>query len=160
MTPDESRQLIELLSQQTYVRETEGENNSPEIREYLKVCGLDEPAPWCAAFVCWGLHYLLGDRCTLPMTASCELLREAAKRRGMIIGVPRYGAIGLLIDTAKNHAHHAFLCTSDRNDDGSVDTCEGNTNTDGSREGIGVFLRQRCGPSDHLAYEFIAPEGI
>jgi hypothetical protein len=160
VTPDESRQVIALLSQQTYVRETEGENNSPEIREYLNACGLTEPAPWCAAFVCWGMHYVLGDRFTLPCTASCEMLREAAKKRGMLIGTPRYGCIGLLIDTAKDHAHHAFLVTSDPNADGSVDTCEGNTNIDGSREGIGVFLRQRCGPTDHLTYEFIAPEGM
>lgn len=160
MTPDESHQLVALLVQQTYVRETDGPNDSPEIRHYQASTGNAPPDPWCCSFVCWGLHYLLGNRMTLPMTGSCELLRQAAKKRGMLIGVPRYGCVGLLINRDTNTAHHAFVVTSDPEPDGSFDTIEGNTNDNGSREGDGVYERHRGGAADHLTYEFIAPEGI
>jgi hypothetical protein len=111
--------------------------------------------------VCWGLNYVLGrQRCALPFSGSCEIVRQAARRRGMIRQRPQYGAIGLLISTKTGRAHHAFLCTSDPRADGSVTTIEGNTNDDGSPEGIGVFERVRGGAGDPLTYEYIDPAEI
>lgn len=159
MTPDETSQVIALLVQQTYVREVTP-NDSPEIREYLKVTGNEAPAFWCLAFLMWGIHYVLGDRFTLPYTAGCQLLRDAAKKRGMIIGVARRGCIGLVIDPATDHAHHAFMVTGDPDQSGRYETIEGNSNDNGSRNGDGVYEHRRGGPGDTLRYEFVAPEGM
>lgn len=160
MTRDESEQVVALLSQQTYVRETDGPNDSPEIREYQRVTGNAPPDSWCASFIAWGMHYVLGARYSLPLTASCQALRMAAAARRILKLHPSYGAIGLVIDTQADHAHHCFLVTNDPEADGSFTTVEGNSNDNGSSNGDGVYLHHRGGPSDHVHYEFIEPEGI
>jgi len=84
----------------------------------------------------------------------------AAAARRILKLHPSYGAIGLVIDTQADHAHHCFLVTNDPEADGSFTTVEGNSNDNGSSNGDGVYLHHRGGPSDHVHYEFIEPEGI
>lgn len=42
-----------VFMEQVGVRELTGNNDGVQVERYLKTCGLDAGAPWCAAFVNW-----------------------------------------------------------------------------------------------------------
>jgi hypothetical protein len=131
-------------------------NDSPRIREFQKVTGNAPPDSWCMSFVQWGLLQVFGKKRfpPLPKSGSCQAVRLAAKKLGWIKNTPKGGAIGLLIDTKRDHAHHTFLVTGPTTNEKKFPTVEGNTNPNGGREGYGVFPRaRRIGGT--LTYEFI-----
>jgi hypothetical protein len=120
------------------------------VSVYLKFVGIFTPAPWCAAFVAYRIHTAaqkLGKRANWPKTgapaAHCSTLYRWAKERDLLIGRPEPGCVFLL----KHPAHvgrfiHTGLVV--RVQAGVIETVEGNTNTNGSPEGIGVFRRVRA----------------
>jgi hypothetical protein len=99
---------------------------------------------WCAAAVStWGKE-ALGQRWPLPMTADCDVLLAKGRKLGKSSTPnPRSGDIFLLVYASDpNDAHHTGVVTS-VGSDGTFGTIEGNTNTGGSSNGIGVFARTR-----------------
>jgi hypothetical protein len=131
-------------------------NDSPRIREYQKVTGNAPPDSWCMSFQRWSLLMTFGRKNFPPLlkSGSCEQVRRAARKLGWIYKTPGKGRIGLLIDLARDRAHHAFLCTGSMTSDQRFPTFEGNTNPSGGREGYGCFPRaRRMGGTLH--YEFI-----
>lgn len=146
--------LDEALSQNG-VREAGTTNSGPEVDGYLASVGLPPGNPWCAAFVHWcvdrGLHQL-GLSNPLPRTGYCPDLEHWAASHHVLAGSPSRGDVFLHFETVDGvyRAAHTGLV---RAVNGSVfDTVEGNTNEDGSRQGIGVFTRERTtGPS----YKFL-----
>lgn len=131
-------------------------NDSPRIREFQKVTGNAPPDSWCMSFQMWSLFQVFGkDRFPpLPKSGRVQTVREAAQKLGWITKAPASGAIGLLIDNARDHAHHTFLVTGEMTGIYEFPTVEGNTNPDGGREGYGVFARKRK-LHGSLTYEFI-----
>ena len=135
-------------------------NDSPAIRAYLAEAGIEVPAPWCAAFVNWcarkaadahGVHSPLED---VPLEALVQSYVDYGQRHGWIIddeqadavkpgdlfclwyphlngGRGRYGHIGFVREVPALHDGERF------------GTIEGNSNTDGSREGTKVVAKQR-----------------
>ena len=102
-------------------------------------------APWCAAFVHGVGKQALGVGWPLPRTGMVQTLVDWAKTKGVFylngakvgdllvlfyptLVPPRYGHVGIVTEA---------------NADTTFSTIEGNTNPGGSREGYGVFRRQR-----------------
>jgi hypothetical protein len=141
-------------------RELDGNNRSVRIDYWnLEAIGSwkDFPmggrgAPWCAAFVSAMGRQALGYAWPVPLTGMVQTMVDWAKEKGVWyekdpqrgdlftiyypdLSTPRYGHVGIVV-TPK---------------EGSLTAVEGNTNPGGSREGYGVFERQRV-PTDRYGY--------
>lgn len=135
-----AERTLHVAASQVGVRESSA-NWGPMVRAYLKVAGLFSPAPWCAAFVTWCLVEAGADRKRLPrFAASTYYWWRWSKTIKHGPTKPDRGCIGLYNN---NGAGHIWLWTS------SEATIEGNTNDNGSREGIGVFRRIRRSTGEH-----------
>ena len=78
----------------------------------------------------------------LPVTGYCPYLWSWAAKNKKLVPKPSRGDIFLLMDADGPYgAHHTGLVTGAT--EGQVQTIEGNTNDDGSDDGIGVFIRSR-----------------
>lgn len=122
-----------------------GSNSGPKVDEYLKSVGIMHPDLWCMAFVYWCFQQGAGQAGmtnTLKKTASCTDLYSWAKANGKLATSPQRGDIFLVRGGAAGRTHqHTGIVTTVSG--GSVKTIEGNTNNDGSSNGIGVFQRTR-----------------
>lgn len=90
--------------------------------------------PWCAVFVYW-LAMKSGAGNYFPLTASVPVAAKWFKNKGQWSEYPAIGAQVIL----GNYAHTGFVIDYD---DTYVWTIEGNTNTNGSPEGDGVYLKK------------------
>ena len=143
-------------------REVGGQNKGPWVRLYMD--GRQGPEwPWCAGFVCFLLRQAcktLGADLPLTPSVSCDALAAGARERGLFLA----GAPGLdpgritpgclfLNRGAGDGWNHTGIVLGCRTTRGAVvlETMEGNTNDDGSREGYDVCHRWR----DALNKDFI-----
>jgi hypothetical protein len=129
-----------------------GSNRGPQVDFYLKSVGADLGTPWCAAFV-----YFCFQQAAVGLGSANPVIRTASVldhwNRAGAAGIPRLGRdecvatpslvrpgmIFIIINS--NGSGHCGLVESVT---GSLlTTIEGNTNDTGSREGIGVFRRQK-----------------
>lgn len=133
---------LDIAAKLSFVKEATNHNDGPWVEAILRVVDCHKGDPWCAAFVHFCLAIATGGKAPLPATASCEALHQFAKTHGMLVTEPQAGDVFLVL-TPQGHAHHTGFCTSAASG-GRVGTIEGNTNTDGSREGWGVFARSRA----------------
>ncbi len=126
-----------------HVREVpRGSNRSPDIDKMNRLTGAPLGSPWCASFVAHCGHWALGQKWPLKLTASCQALYLAHTRLVIPQAEAREGDLFLLWYPAlKRYAHVGFVASANRN--GVIATLEGNTNDGGSRDGWGVFARQR-----------------
>jgi hypothetical protein len=142
---DFRKKIVATAESQLHVRELTGENDGPDVARYLKVTGLAEGYPWCAAFVSWVFAEAGG---TAPRSARVVdwfkaniVFKREWKRptihpeRGMVVGLyyphlGRYGHIGIVSENIPGQLRN-------------VVTIEGNTNAAGSREGQGVYRKIR-----------------
>lgn len=90
--------------------------------------------PWCAVFVYW-LALKSGLAAYYPETASVPVAASWFKQRGRWSEYPAIGAQAIF----GHYAHTGFVVDFD---DTFVWTVEGNTNTNGSAEGDGVYLKK------------------
>lgn len=136
------------------------EEKGPNVgtcEKYQHVTGNGPGDSWCLSFLMWGVLQVVGAMEALRqvfgiVTASCEELRTIARQRGQLMPVgtaPQFGDIGLVVNTAANHAHHAFFVGDGPGEDDSMETLEGNSNDTGGSNGDGAYRRQkRWGPDD------------
>jgi hypothetical protein len=132
-----------------------GSNRGPKVDEYLQTTGLDPTKgsfAWCAAFVYWSFNQAstnLGTANPVAKTAGVlDHWSKAARNGGR-----RILLADALNDPALVQPGHIFILSVGRGAghtglvesvaDGKLITIEGNTNDGGSREGIGVFRRDR-----------------
>jgi hypothetical protein len=118
-----------------------GSNRSPEIDAMNRYANAPLGSPWCCSFV---VTCLAGTDNELPVTASCQHLADAAIKKGLVVpqSEARRGDIFLLwYPSLGRYAHTGFVDSGNMN--GVIDTIEGNTNDGGSRDGWGVFERDR-----------------
>ena len=121
-----------------------GSNSGPEVDAYLRRVGLGPGHFWCLAFVYYCVDEAARKRRTrnpLPKTASCSRLYRWAKANGRLVTQPEPGDIFLCIGGETGHYHAGFVEGPVRGE--HFPTVEGNSNAEGSANGIGVFRRSR-----------------
>ena len=160
--PAPSRVLIravEICSRETWVRETNGKNDSPRIREYLAVCGLFPPEPYCGCFAGWGILEACEDlKCKLKaryydaytpdfyrrMPVKLHSSRDRIQRGDLFF---KYNKL------LKRISHVGFVSVDLQN--GRFGTIEGNTDLSGSREGDGVYAGWRTNTDEIVFARFL-----
>lgn len=125
-----------------------GSNWGPEVKKYLNSVGINEPASWCMAFVYW---------CTATAAQALSVNNPLYKTGGVmnqwynahpnnkILEHPQAGDI-FIMEFAHGLGHTGIVETIEGP---YINTIEGNTNEDGSREGYEVARRKRFVSSIH-----------
>jgi peptidoglycan hydrolase-like protein with peptidoglycan-binding domain len=131
------------LSQDGVMEDPLGSNSGVKVDAYNKSAGAPSGSFWCMSFVYW-CHVQaatkLGKPNPMPKTAYCPFLYDWGKKNGKLASPPQRGDIFLVKGGPNGHKHTGLVTGVNG---GSVTTIEGNTNNDGSHNGIGVFVRTR-----------------
>jgi hypothetical protein len=128
-----------------------GSNAGKDVEEYLGSVGLGGGYFWCMAFVHWCFLEAsedMGVENPFPKTAGCldawnKVKKASRVTRSQAIADPSLVSSGsvFILDYGKGLGHTGFVKNSVG---GAMRTIEGNSNNDGSRNGVGVFeLRRR-----------------
>jgi hypothetical protein len=132
------------VSQLGVHEQPKGSNRGPQVDEYIKSVGLDPAGkyPWCMAFLYWCFLQAAERMGRLtPLYKTGGVLEQWRMRKDKYrVTSPQPGDIGIM-DFGKGVGHVVIVLKV--NDNGIVDTIEGNTNDDGSREGYEVCKRVR-----------------
>lgn len=124
-----------------------GSNSGPEVERIQHLAGSSKGEPWCASSE---TAYLIDSgvqRKSLPENAaSVHGWGEWAKEKGRLLEHPVRACVGLIYHTASTG--HLVVVTGVGSR--TVDTLSGNTNSDGSREGYGIF--RKVYPIDRFAH--------
>jgi len=120
-----------------------GSNKGAEVEAYLGSTGLGGGYYWCMAFVYWCFREAAaGGTNPFPKTAGCLDAWNKAKpfriTKSQAIANPSLVLPGsvFILDYGNGNGHTGFVKSSTG---GALVTVEGNTNNDGSNNGIGVF---------------------
>jgi putative peptidoglycan binding protein/CHAP domain-containing protein len=141
-----------------------GSNRGPQVEEYLRSVGADPGQPWCAAFV-----YFCFQRGAIARGFANPVIRTASVaehwNRAGVAGIRRLGTNECTENPALVKPGMVFIMIHPNGTGHSglvekvtgtlLTTIEGNTNENGSREGIGVFRHKRTIASvsrGYLAY--------
>ena len=141
-----------------------GSNGGPRVDQYLAATGLNGGFFWCMAFIYWCFREAAKERGVanpFPKTAGClKAWNEASAFRitkATAIAKPELvvpGAV-FILDFGGGAGHTGFIRSSQG---GALKTVEGNTNNDGSSNGVGVFeLNSRNVMSSKLKGFIIVP---
>jgi hypothetical protein len=136
-------EALRIASTQVGVRET-GRNTGPEVDTYLASAGLGPGFAWCAAFVYW--CFVAGAASVrkpnpCPRTAGAMRMREQAEHWWWPHIVDALPGDVFVIDHGHGLGHVGFVELI--REDGTLQTIEGNTAPNGTREGDGVYRRTR-----------------
>lgn len=142
-----AERLAKAAESQVGVRETKT-NGGERIAEYQRATWLPVgPWAWCAAFVCWCVREAMGgERYTFPRPETagawdfenwCRSVDNSVKLHKPHEDDIRRGDIVIFTFS------HIGIAVGDIGKDGMVQTVEGNTNSDGAREGDGVYRKRR-----------------
>lgn len=135
-------ELINQAGTQIGVREATGHNDGQAVETYLASVGLGKGYSWCMAFVYWCAKQAAAKLgVTNPLKETGGVLDEWQSGRGTHLTEPIPGSI-MIMDFGGGEGHTGIV-TGVFIDQGIIHTIEGNTNNDGSREGIGVFRKTR-----------------
>lgn len=126
--------LVGIAEREVGVRERTGQNDGLKVEDYLASADLKKGQPWCAAFVSW-VYKQAGY--TKPRTGwspalfpSSRLVRSALPGNLLAVYFPKLKRIG----------HVGIIVKMDGEWCSSI---EGNTNSEGSSEGDGVYIKRR-----------------
>ena len=129
------------------VRERTNHNDGTEVEMFLSHVGLSKGAPWCAAFVSYCLHkagYTHAPRSAWSpdyFPKHRRIYDSGIKSDTQHLPFTVGDVFGIWYSNLGRIAHVGFIDKAESND--FVVTVEGNTNDNGSREGIGVFRKLR-----------------
>lgn len=143
MTRPTADQFVQVAARE--IGEREGRNNDNKYGRYFDVNG----TAWCAQFLCWVAEHAGADRGELfPNTAWCPTLLDFARDHDLIVIDPTKGDrsgriyrgdIFLIQRPGQpNGAKHTGVVEKDLGD-WRIQTIEGNTSTNGSAQGNGVY---------------------
>jgi hypothetical protein len=146
-------EICRIAKNEIGVEEIDGTNCGPRVNEYKGATNLDpkQSWPWCAAFVCWVVREAM---------KSARVRETATFKRPTTASAWGFENWSLVQDnstqTKKPHGadieagdivvftfSHIGIALSSPDENGDVQTCEGNTDMMGSREGGGVFKKLR-----------------
>lgn len=136
-----SDKALQIAASQVGVKEVPlGSNAGPQVSAYLASVGLPPGNSWCMAFQYWCFNEAsnrLGVK--NPMKKSGGVLNEWESEVAFHQDTPQPGDI-FIMDLGKGLGHTGII----ESIDGSIlHTIEGNSNNNGSREGIGVVRHTR-----------------
>lgn len=146
--------IAAVAREQLGVHET-SDNQGPGIEKYWPATsypeGYAERQPWCAAFACWCVQEAAKREPLLalpypPRSAGVQgwLVWAQDPRAGVVVFKPHDGLYyphkGDVVVFLPHFSHIGIV---DDFDGRRVQTIEGNTNLDGSREGVEVDVKQR-----------------
>jgi hypothetical protein len=140
--------LVELARKEIGVQEVNGTNCGPRVNEYKSATSLDPEQgwPWCAAFICWLMREAMKDNSYTfkrPTTASAWGFEDWAAKQNNKVQLKKPHKDDIKAgDIVMFTFSHIGLAISDPQD-GYIDTIEGNTDGQGSREGGAVLLKKR-----------------
>jgi hypothetical protein len=121
-----------------------GSNRGPEVDRYLAAVGLPPGNFWCAAFAYFCVEEAArkaGKPNPLPKTGSSSALFRWAREQDRLTARPEPGDLFLCIGGSTGHYHTGFVAgdlVEER-----FPTVEGNSNADGSANGVEVAYRAR-----------------
>ena len=121
-----------------------GSNRGPEVDRYLAAVGLPPGNFWCAAFVYFCVAEAArkaGKPNPLLKTGSCSSLYRWARSNNRLTPRPEPGDIFLCIGGSTGHYHTGFVAGPINEE--RFPTVEGNSNDDGSANGVEVAFRAR-----------------
>jgi hypothetical protein len=122
------------------------------VERYLKATGLGPGHPWCAAFTSYVGKKTLGEHWPVVMSAACRHIGEWAHKKGAMRDEPMAGDLYLVYYAKPGFNRFAHIgIVTEVLADGRIRTIEGNTNSDGSREGWRVCRKVRT-PKDADAF--------
>jgi hypothetical protein len=122
-----------------------GSNRGTAIDYWIAECGLDPKGgfPWCAAFVgAIGRQALGRARWPCPATASVAQLYAWADKLHIVESTAAVGDLFVVWHPELKRFGHVGLVVANL-PAGRIGSIEGNTSGGGSREGWGVFARER-----------------
>lgn len=136
-------QALEIAKTQLGVKEKPlGSNGGKEVDMYLKSVGLGTGYSWCMAFIYWCFLQACikaAIACPLIKTGGVLAAWNKADKKFRIVDDPQPGDIGIM--SFGNGAGHTFII--EKRAAGVLQTIEGNSNNDGSRNGTEVVRHQR-----------------
>lgn len=119
-----------------------GSNSSPLIDQWNQRAGEPEGSPWCAAFATSMIDdaaKALGVPNPVPLSGSSSALYRWARNAGRLVALPQPGDLALVIGGDTGH-YHTLFCAGPPNGE-RFPTVEGNSNNDGSANGVEVAHR-------------------
>jgi hypothetical protein len=137
---------LEIMNTQLFVREKTGHNDGVEVKQYLNLLGLPEGYPWCQSLVYWCFDKAAKELKVpnpVPKTAGVlECARLAIKNKvATIIYDDHKEGDQFIMDFGGGKGHTGLVEASVLTE---LYTIEGNTNSEGGRDGNGVFERSRA----------------
>lgn len=139
--------VLDIAAGEVGIRET-APNRGPRVDEYHTYAGRVPSAAdsWCAQFVWWVIGHAADEEGTAGLTFSSSGKRLWELNQDKVVtGDPQPGDVGIA-DHGKGESH-VWLWMSGPGPDGRCQTIEGNSNVDGSRNGIMVCRHARL-PSE------------
>lgn len=164
MTDDLLSHVLTIVSAEVGTREV-SRNRGPRVDDYIRAVGLkpEDEHPWCAAFVYWAFAAAartIGTTNPCPRTASAlRMWTKAAPEcrirtfgEGHVVDPERIrpGAV-FVLEKSHGKGHVGIVEGVDLRTK-VLTTIEGNTDGSGSREGDGVYRRQRKMSDVNLGY--------
>lgn len=130
--------LLNECAQYSKVREEPiNSNKGTEVSYWLVQAGSQPGEPWCAAYVSQMGLQSLGAAWPVPRLAFVQSIVDWATKRNLLTLTPSPGDLMVVYyDNLQRFAHIGVVETVQTT---GFTTWEGNTNTDGSRDGYGVF---------------------
>ena len=133
-------EIINQAGTQLGVTEATGHNDGPAVESYLKSVGLSKGYAWCMAFVYWCAKQAATKLGLVnPLKQTGGVLDEWQSGRGIHIALPEPGCIFIMHHP---EGYHTGIVTGVF-PGGLLHTIEGNTNSNGSREGTSVLRKTR-----------------
>lgn len=142
----------QIYDSQIGIRE-HGNNSGPQVEKYLTYTGLAKGNPWCAAFVCWVYGQAGVSNPKTGWSPNLFPPKTIIWDRGKQQKPPTRADIFAIYFADKGRiAHTGFI---DSWDGTWLITVEGNTNTQGSREGDGVYRKRRTVKSIYQVARYV-----
>lgn len=125
------------------VRESTGKNDGRDVEKYLASVGLGKGYAWCAAFVRWCLDQANVNSSITAWSPTAHNKSDIVYYKQKWRRNAQSGDVFTLYYERLGRIGHTGFVNRTYNDDSMVETVEGNTNVQGSREGDGVYLKFR-----------------
>jgi len=141
--------ILNLAKKEIGVEEIDGTNCGVRVNEYKSATSLDpkESWPWCAAFICWLFRESMKNgkyTFARPTTAGAWNFENWCLKqdRSVLLKKPHNNNItaGDIVIFKFSHIGIAISCPDEN---GYINTIEGNTDGEGSREGGAVLQKRR-----------------
>lgn len=132
---------LEIAKTQLGVQEIpRGSNAGPAVEKYLKSVGLGKGYAWCEAFVYWCYNEASKDLGVVnPLKKTAGVLDQLNSSKKYVVKTPQKGDL-FIMDFGKGQGHIGFVDESQLT---TIQTVEGNSNDDGSRDGYEVCQKPK-----------------